>query len=251
MKIRTEILAIISRCEFDGPNLRITHGTLDRKVYQEVAKVIDAAGGKWNRHAKALVFDGISAEDAMDPVLLTGEVVRTKQEFGQFDTPEALAADVIDFAEIRPGMFCLEPSCGIGNLAFAMEEDGGHVTGFEIDSRRLEKAQARCAFSGGGAYLRDFLAVRPEPIFHRIAMNPTFANRQDIAHVRHAAQFLKPGEGRLVAIMSAGVAFRQDRLATEFRLMVLDRGGSIDALPEDSFKSSGTGVNTVLVSFNG
>ncbi len=251
MKIRTEILAIISRGEFDGPNFRITDGQLDRKVYQEVAKVIDAVGGRWSRKAQSLVFDGVTAAEALEPLILTGEVVRTKQEFGQFDTPETLASEVVDFADIRPGMYVLEPSCGIGNLVLAIEGDSGcAVHAFEISAQRLHKAKERCQLAGG-THLGDFLAARPNPVFDAVVMNPTFANRADIAHVRHAARFLKPNEGTVTAIMSAGVAFREDRLAVDFRKFVADRRGSIDPLPEDSFKATGTSVNTVMVQFRG
>jgi 16S rRNA G1207 methylase RsmC len=77
-------------------------------------------------------------------------------------------------------------------------------------------------------------------------MNPPFSKGQDIQHVTHALGFLKPG-GRLVAIMGAGVTFRQDKRATEFRELVQAMGGTIARLPEGSFKSSGTMVNTVIV----
>jgi hypothetical protein len=63
-------------------------------------------------------------------------------------------------------------------------------------------------------------------------------------------RFLKP-DGRLVAIMSAGVSFRQDKRTTAFRKLVEERGGMIEPLPEDSFKESGTSVNTVLVVVDG
>jgi group I intron endonuclease len=247
LKIRNEILAIISSGEFDGPNFRITAGTLDRKVYQEVAKVLDAVGGKWSRSAKALVFD-CDAADAIEPLLLTGEVTRAKQEFGQFDTPETLAEEVVERAEIKPGMHVLEPSCGIGNMVLAIERVGGMVRGFEIDDARIAKAKSRCAF-GLGVLGVDFLAVEPYAKFDVVVMNPPFPKRLDIEHVRHAARFVTRG-GHLVAIMSAGVLFREDAKAVNFRSMVKENFGLIRELPPDSFKSSGTGVNTCLVMFD-
>jgi type I restriction-modification system DNA methylase subunit len=81
-------------------------------------------------------------------------------------------------------------------------------------------------------------------------MNPPFADQQDIRHVEHALRFLKPG-GRLVAIMSAGVSFRQDRQATTFRELVEGCDGTIEPLPEGAFEASGTGVRAVLVTIDG
>lgn len=249
MKIRNEILAIISSGECDGPNFRLTTGTLDRKVYQEVTKVLDAVGGKWNKKAKALVFDG-AAEDAIEQLLLTGEVIRVKQELGQFDTPETLAHEIVDFAEVSPGMLVLEPSCGVGNLVLAVEQDSGAiVTAYEIDAKRLDKAKQRCVIAGGWQQV-DFLTVPPEPKFHRVVMNSPFANRDDIRHITHAARFLRP-DGYLVAVASATVSFRTDRRAVNFREFVDGRRGTINPLPEGSFKASGTAINTCLVAFRG
>jgi 16S rRNA G1207 methylase RsmC len=90
----------------------------------------------------------------------------------------------------------------------------------------------------------------PKGLFDRIVMNPPFADQQDIRHVMHAATLLKPG-GRLVAIMSAGVAFRDDRLSRAFRALLLEHGGAIEYLPEAAFKASGTGVLAVLVTIEG
>lgn len=58
--------------------------------------------------------------------------------------------------------------------------------------------------------------------------------------------FLRVG-GRLGAIMSAGVRYRGDRLATEFRELVAEHGGRITDNPEGAFLESGTGVRTVTV----
>lgn len=76
-------------------------------------------------------------------------------------------------------------------------------------------------------------------------MNPPFANLQDVDHVTHAFNFLKPG-GRLVAIMGEGAFFRQDRKAQEFRAL-LDVHGISEQLPAGSFEASGTNVNTRIV----
>lgn len=92
----------------------------------------------------------------------------------------------------------------------------------------------------------DFLMVEPEPIYDRVVMNPPFGRQADIKHVNHALKFLKSG-GMLVSVMSSSVTFRSNKLTADFRQMVEDRGGHIEELPESSFKSSGTMVNTVIV----
>jgi len=82
--------------------------------------------------------------------------------------------------------------------------------------------------------------------FDVVLMNPPFAHEQDIAHVTHAIKFLRPG-GRLVAICSSGVTFHGSKAGLAFRELVRLHSGHIEALPADTFKASGTCVNTVLL----
>lgn len=241
-KIAQDVLKVLDAATIDGALLTL-NGNLDRKLYVETNKVIEAAGGKWNRSKKAHVFEG-EAIDAIEPIILTGEYARTKQDFGQFDTPADLAETVVDLADVRAGMSVLEPSAGIGRIAAAARQAGAHVTCWEIDAKRAEKLTDYALNIG------DFLAAEPINAFDRVVMNPPFAKQDDIRHVTHAHKFLKPG-GRLVAIMSASVMFRDNKLATEFRDFVSANGGTVKRLPDGSFKSSGTGVNTCIVTIEG
>lgn len=248
MRIEQDILEILERSVVEGGTLRLPPAQLDRKTYAAVNKVIEAAGGRWDRKARAHVFEG-DAVDTIDPILLTGEYTLTKQDFGQFDTPMDLAFQVAGLARIEAGMSILEPSAGIGNLVDAAEKAGGRVEGFEIDAKRLHSCKDRCILAGG-IRLSDFLASQPEPIFDRVVMNPPFAKQADIRHVTHAAKFLRPG-GRLVSIMSASVTFRTDARSEDFRNFINSRGVAHEVLPPKSFKDSGTNVNAVIVSFDG
>jgi len=125
----------------------------------------------------------------------------------------------------------------------AAQERGGRTTAVEINYRLATLLSGRF----DDVRTADFLQCGEElGKFDRVIMNPPFADQADIAHVTHALTFLKEG-GKLVAIMSAGVGFRTDRKATAFRTTIQKMGGTIEPLPADSFKASGTGVNTVLV----
>lgn len=237
-QISQDVLQVLDAATIDGALLTL-NGTLDRKLYVETNKVLEAAGGKWNKKAKAHVFDG-DANEFIEPIILTGEYRLTKQDFGQFDTPADLAHDVVVLADIEPGMAVLEPSAGIGRIAKAVERAGGKVTCYEVDEKR---ASALADFT---VHVCDFLSVIPAQQFDRVVMNPPFARQDDIRHVLHAFKFLRPG-GRLVAIMSAGILFRTNKATLDFRDFVLAHQGSVKALPEGSFKESGTSVNTCVV----
>lgn len=81
--------------------------------------------------------------------------------------------------------------------------------------------------------------------FDCILMNPPFTRQQDIDHVLHAWQFLKPG-GRLVSIMSPGWYFRTNRKSVEFKEFV-ETHGTWHENDEGAFKESGTNIKTVTV----
>jgi protein-L-isoaspartate O-methyltransferase len=246
MKISQDVMQVLDRAEVDGNRLVLT-GQLDRKLYTDVNKVLEAIGGKWSRGAKAHVFD-MPVVDVLDPILETGEYSRTKQDFGQFDSPPAVVARVIELAQIRPGMEVLEPSAGIGNIVRGIVGAGATPHAFEIDAKRRAALEASglMIFPVAGG---DFLTFDAAPTFDRVVMNPPFARQVDIDHVLHAAKFLKPG-GRLVSVMSAGVLFRGNRKTIEFREFVADRHGEFERLPDASFAEAGTAIHTCIVSFN-
>lgn len=241
MKISQDVMQVLDRAEVSGNKLVLT-GTLDRKLYQDVNKVLEAIGGKWNRGAKAHLFE-MPVADVLEPIMETGEYSRTKQDFGQFDSPDDVVARVIQLAQIEPGMLVLEPSAGIGNIAYAAEAAGGKVTAIEIDAARCAKLTGRANLS---AHQHDFLQQNTTPHFDRVVMNPPFAKQADIDHVLHAFKCLK-ANGLLVSVMSASVMFRDNAKTKVFRAFVEERGGSFERLPDASFAQSGTAVHTCIV----
>jgi predicted RNA methylase len=243
MKVDNDVLTVLARATTEGDALTLV-GHLDRKLYERTNKVLEAGGGKWNKKAKAHLFDGGAAE-AMEQIIQTGEVtlVRTiQQDYGYFPTPAPVVARLIELAELEPGLAVLEPSAGQGAIANRLWDSKVSVNCWEL----LPKNAAVLREAGHRVVEGDFLTVPPEPVYDRVVMNPPFAKQADIHHVNHALKFLKPG-GRLVSVMSAGVVFRDNKLTTDFRDMVAARGGSIEALEEGAFKASGTMVRTVIV----
>lgn len=248
--LSTNILSILSASRIDGNKVFLPDVQLDRKSYQDVNKVLDTLGGKWSRKDKAHIFND-DPRDQIEEVILLGRVEPKKnplKELGFFPTPNDIADLVAQSADLKAGQYILEPSIGKGSLFNAVrriEKDNNFMAfeinkDFEIDLLKLNIEEI---------VFGDFLKSIPKPIFDRVVMNPPFnKSRADIHHVLHAFKFLKDG-GRLVAIMPASVTFRDDKLTNQLRDLVLSQG-QIEELPENSFKESGTLVNTVLVTLN-
>lgn len=171
-----------------------------------------------------------------------------------FPTPPELAARMVEEACIGPEDRVLEPSAGTGNLVKAIRQaaPGAEILAVELNAAAAQQLQHVLPSSDPGYYAvftADFIDVVVEGdegigTFDRVVMNPPFSD--EIAHVRRAFGFLKPG-GRLVAIMSEGPFFRSYNADKEFRTWLEEVGGVSEQLPPDSFKASETGVNTRLV----
>ena len=240
MKIDTDVLTVLSRAEIQERRL-ILPQQLERRLYERTNKVLEAAGGRWNRKAKAHLFEG-DANEVIEGVLLTEEIA-TPQEFGFFPTPPERVGRLLTLAQLEPWMLVLEPSAGRGAIA----EEIAKIATVEC----FEILPANVAALEAGGYARivfpiDFLTASPAVRYDRIIMNPPFGKRSDIRHVEHALRFLKP-HGLLVSIMSAGITFRHDRMTSQFRDLLQERGGTIEPNPDKSFHISGTDIRTVTV----
>jgi len=243
MKIADDVLAVLSAATAVDNAVSLT-GQLNRSLYERTNKVLEAAGGKWNRKAKAHLFS-VDAEDVIDQIILAGEIT-IPQDCGYFLTPPAVVERLIELADVRSHHHFCEPQAGRGHIARAFR-DAAAVDCYELLAENVEALRA-LGYEHWKITQADFLTVEPAPIYDRIVMNPPFSKRADIRHVMHADRFLAPG-GRLVSVMSAGVMFRQDRLTVEFQELIAARG-KLEELPERAFASSGTMVRTVIATIN-
>jgi 16S rRNA G966 N2-methylase RsmD len=202
---------------------------------------------------------------AKKPKTSTALAKTDKQARQAFYTPETLADEVAGtaFPERdyygRPrghGHTVLEPSAGEGALArAALRADCGHVTAIENDPKAVRllslladrvnvRDEHNMSVDG-----RDFFDVTPASYpdgFDVVMMNPPFSNEQEVEHVLHAWEFVKPG-GRLVAIMSNAVQSRTTGRYKIFADFLQRNDATIRQNPASSFKESGTNVNTVTV----
>lgn len=248
MRVDKEILEILSVATTNGTMLTLV-GQLDRSMYVKVNKVLEAAGGKWNKKQKCHCFD-TDASDRIDQIIISGEVEVPKDEFNYFPTPKNIVDILIKEAKLESNMTVLEPSAGQGAIAIPCALINCSVEFYEFNKNNFDKLiekfhELHLHQSINGSN-EDFLTVNPTELFNRVIMNPPFMKQNDIKHVIHAHKFLKT-DGILVSVMSSSVKFRNNKLTTEFREFVENHNGYFIDLPDGSFKESGTMVNTVIV----
>ena len=247
MNIGKNILEIIEQGKIDGNLYFLPPCQLDRKTYLNVNKVLECLGGKWNRKLKAHVFE-FDMSDAIDDVLLTGEIIDQKKEFQLFETPQNIVDQLIELAEVQLGHTCLEPSAGRGNIAESLRKivGGDMVLCIELNAENA----AILIDKGFNVYVGDFLQYDNGDGYDRIVMNPPFTHQQDIMHVQKALLHLKEGS-ILVSVMSLGVTFRQNNKTKAFWDKVKEYKFDIVNLPPGAFKMSGTMVNTIILKIVG
>ena len=240
MRINEDVANVLGNSRIDGQELFLPEGQLDRKLYVAVNKVLVAIGGKWNRKAKAHVFSE-PPQDIVEQILLSGEYTDAKKEFQFFQTPDELARRLVDIACIREGETVLEPSAGRGAIARIVNEELScdcicDCVELNEDNRKY--------LTENGFYLvgDDFLECTKR--YDVIVGNPPFTKQQDIDHVLHMIEL---SNRCVVSVMSSSVLFRDNNKTKEFREVVEDLGGTFEMLPEKSFASSGTNVNSCVV----
>jgi tRNA G10 N-methylase Trm11 len=208
----------------------------------DVNKCIKTLGGKWNSAKKAHVFED-SPADGIDALLLTGELTDWKKEFQFFPTPQKLAAQICDMAELDEAKKILEPSCGLGAIADEIYARNENLIGMEINKDFEDKMYNKPY----PVFFEDFLTAKFDDVrFDRIVMNPPFAKQQDIKHITRAYDILCAG-GILVAILSPSPFFREDKLSIRFRELISDTGAEVIDVPEGEFRESGTAIRTKII----
>lgn len=171
---------------------------------------------------------------------------------GFFPTPAPIVQMLIEWADIQPHQYVLEPSAGKGDIADALLElhldgDGDslvHVDCVEINHSLYEILKFKNHEIAG----RNIFDLAPDQSYDRVVMNPPFENYRDVMHVMYVYEFLKPG-GRLVSIVGANAQNSKAAKYEEFRAWLDEVGGYFEDLPEKAFAKGDvpTQVSTVAV----
>ncbi len=226
---------MLANSRIDGQELYLPEGQLERKLYLAANKALMAIGGKWNRKKQAHIFDyypGYKIEE----ILLTGEYTDAQKEYQFFETPDDLAKGLIEMANIQPGETVLEPSAGRGAI--------WKFIGYPVcDCVEINKENQLYANEIDMPLVgSDFLDFHDK--YDVIIANPPFSRQQDIDHITHMIEL---ANRCVVSVASQSVMWRTNKKSVEFRELVAEFGGTIKSLPEESFASSGTNVNTCVV----
>lgn len=239
---------------------------LERKVYAEVDRALSrlAGGGRWDRRERAHVYSH-DPREALAALIGGGAIPRPASAFDDkrlsyYATPGELARKVAGSLSLRAGARVLEPSAGDGALVAAVRSatPDALVAAVEVDAGRTALLGRRYAGDldplvtvYGMTRFQDFAERDDGDRFDAVVMNPPFTEVGDpqawAAHFLLAWGLLAEG-GQMVAILPASYRYSERQTAQRVREVVQASGGTVEDLPEGTFRGAGTSVRTVLVS---
>lgn len=218
--------------------------------YDDISRLMGKAGGRYVTGRKQFVFDeGIDSADLLQR-LVAGETVNFQQQYQFFATPEKEAVAATERLRgalgTLKGMRILDPSAGDGALAQVARSMGAEVLTIELWKVNAIKLRAK----GFNVLERDFLTVTPDEIgkFDGVLANPPFTSNQDIAHVKHMLQFIRPG-GALSVIMSTAWTDGRTKVHADFKNFLVSQNVTVTPIEAGAFRESGTTVPTVRLDF--
>jgi phospholipid N-methyltransferase len=242
-KIDDDVRAHLLAMQWRG-NIATIAKQLDRPTYERVNKVLELAGGKWSRKDKGHVFDE-NGQDNISDAIETGFILDKKKALQFFETPDALADKMVEALCYSSGSV-MEPSAGKGALIGALWRAGvkkEQIHAIEIDPENAKHCEK---FIPGRVSCGDFLKATGLPLFGNIIANPPFSNGQDVDHATKMIDLLGKG-GRMVCITSPAWRFRTGKKWADFRVRLQSLNAEVEELPQNSFASSGTNVNTLML----
>ncbi len=211
----------------------------DITLRQALREYEQANNGKMNTRKEKTRLETLTAK--------IEDIVRgSKHAFNEFfPTPEAEVKQMIELADIQPGMRVLEPNAGMGHIA----DQIASLNGVDLDVGELAHTMSELLEEKGHNVVSgDFLEYHPGEIYDRIVMNPPFSKDADIHHINHALSMLKEG-GKLVAITSSMAGNRGNTTNKNFRRYLDEVAAEEIPLAAGTFNKSlnPTGVATKIV----
>lgn len=160
---------------------------------KQAETVMESIGGVKVRHYYQFDYN---PKSVIDEIVASG-CIPDHVSHQYYPTPENIARDAVEIAEIGEDDICLEPSAGQGWLADYMPKN--RTVCVEISDLHCKILEAK----GYSVTKADFLNLPDSPTkYQRIVMNPPYSDGRWQAHLGHAFKFLA-NDGILVAILPA------------------------------------------------
>jgi len=234
---------VFQDCTIEGNIVKLPNVQLNRKEYLEVKKSLELIGGKW-KGGKVSGFVFPTDPSELLNQVANGEKRNLKKEFQFFATPESLADELVELAELKQHDTILEPSAGQGAIIKAINKVCDCVPDcFELmDVNTLILNKSGLSFN----LIGDDFFKHNSRTYSKIIANPPFTKNQDIDHLKEMFEMIGRG-GRLVCITSKSWVSGSQKKQVAFREWLEKLNADVIDIEEGSFKESGTMVGGKIV----
>jgi len=242
-----DVINFLDDATVDGNVIKLPSIVLERNHYMVVKKKLEAIGGKWKGgKIQGFIFDYNPSKILHE--IVNGKNIDFKKDYQFFETPDDIAEKIVMLADISRSDVVLEPSAGRGAIIKQIHKlyPNKNIDCFEImelNKSFLEKIENIDIIGD------DFLKCNIDNHYDKIIANPTFKNNQDIEHIRKMYDCLKIN-GRLVSISSNHWTFCQNRTEKDFRKWLESIDSEIIKLPSNTFKKSGSNIESCILIIN-
>ena len=209
--------------------------------YAAIKKVMQGNMGRYVSGKSAFAFD-YDPTELLDR-LRAGEKVNLKKDFDYFPTPPEVIDRMLNIAMPLANYYerALEPSAGQGAIVDALM-DWGYVP--PIDCVEIHPInRGKLEDKGYNLVGTDFMEFEPLVKYDLILANPPFKFYRE--HFMRMWEIVEP-DGEICCVAPNSITFAKDKKTVAVRELV-EKHGEISTLPSRSFRSSGTGVETVIL----
>lgn len=237
------VIEFLNQSIIDGNIIKLPSEQLERKQYLEVKKKLELIGGKWKGgKTQGFVFEQNPSE--LLNQIINGKDIDLKKEYQFFETPELLANELVQYANIGMDDMILEPSAGRGAIINAINKHCPTTVDcyelMEVNRMILNKTNLNFNLIG-----HDFLKA-PNGKYSRIIANPPFSKNQDIDHIYKMWELLDEG-GKIVTMASMHWQISQNKKEKKFKKWLDSINSEVIKLPSSTFNGSGANTESCII----
>ena len=215
-------------------------------------------GGHWSEASQSFVFmheispDLVTqAIDKQNSGIKTSDEHKYKEEWQSYFTPQKLAAEMHELANITTNDIVLDPSAGVGNLVDGLKVPKKNIFLVEPNPEFCEELRKKGYQNVINSTFEEAIEMGLlPPSITKIIMNPPFTKQIDLVHVSLAHDIISEG-GTIVSVVGNNSLFEKSpksKILKAFEdICVNAEESKVIPLPEGTFEESGTICDTNLV----
>lgn len=147
-------------------------------------------------------------------------------------TRQMVIDQMLSGVNIPDGSRILEPSAGSGDLVEGIYNYNSKV---DVDCVELNKTLRESLYDEGYNVIgKDFLNLKPNPIYDFVIACPTYKDCIDTEHIMHMYEFLKPN-GKIISLTHPIWTIKNFYREWSFRKWLEDKDYSMKMLHDKSF----------------